>query len=71
MIQTPLLGFDPHTHYIRLLQMFKILFPPFHLCFADDIDSLAGEEEELKNSVEHLDKVSTAYGMEISAEKTS
>ena len=31
---------------------------------------LAGEEEELANLVEHLDKASTAYGMEISAEKT-
>ena len=41
-----------------------------NLCFADDIDGLAGEEEELANLVEHLDKSSTAYGMEISAEKT-
>ena len=40
------------------------------LCFADDIDGLAGEEEELANLVEHLDKASTAYGIEISAEKT-
>ena len=38
--------------------------------FSDDIDGLAGEEEELANLVEHLDKASTAYGMEISAEKT-
>ena len=38
--------------------------------FADDIDGLAGEEEELANLVERLDKPSTAYGMEISAEKT-
>ena len=37
--------------------------------FADDIDDLAGEEE-LANLVERLDKASTAYGMEISAEKT-
>ena len=36
--------------------------------FADDIDGLAGEEEELAKLVEHLDKASTAYGMEISAE---
>ena len=35
-----------------------------------DIDSLAGEEEELAKLVERLDKASTAYGMEISAEKT-
>ncbi|WP_419614871.1 reverse transcriptase domain-containing protein [Thiolapillus sp.] len=38
--------------------------------FADDIDGLAEEEEELANSVERLDKASTAYGMDISAEKT-
>ena len=31
--------------------------------------SLAGEEEELANLVERLDKASTAYGMEISSEK--
>ena len=41
-----------------------------NLCFADDIDGLAGVEEELANLVEHLDKASTAYGMETSAEKT-
>ena len=40
----------------------------FH--FADDIDDLAGEEEELANLAERLDKTTTAYGMEISAEKT-
>ena len=40
-----------------------------NLRFADDIDGLTGEEE-LANLVEHLDKASTAYGMEISAEKT-
>ena len=38
--------------------------------FADDIDGFAGEEEELANFIERLDKASTAYGMEISAEKT-
>ena len=41
-----------------------------NLCFPDDIDGLVGEEEELANLVERLDKASTAYGMEISAEKT-
>ncbi|WP_419614994.1 RNA-directed DNA polymerase, partial [Thiolapillus sp.] len=41
-----------------------------NLRFADDIDGLAGDEEELANLVERLDKASTAYGMEISAEKT-
>ena len=38
--------------------------------FADDVDGLAGDEEKLANLVERLDKTSTAYGMEISAEKT-
>ena len=38
--------------------------------FADDIDGLAGEEEELANLVERLEKASTAHGMEIGAEKT-
>ena len=41
-----------------------------NLRFGDDIDGLAGEEEELVKLVERLDKASTAYGMEISAEKT-
>ena len=41
-----------------------------NLRFADDIDCLAGEEEELAKLVERLDKDSTADGMEISAEKT-
>ena len=41
-----------------------------NLRFADDVDGLAGEEEELANLVECLNKASTAYSMEISAEKT-
>ena len=41
-----------------------------NLRFADDINGLAGEEEELAKLVEHLDKASTAYSMEISAKKT-
>ena len=41
-----------------------------NLRFADDIDGLAGEEEELANLVECLDKASTAYVKQISAEKT-
>ena len=40
------------------------------LRFADDIDGLAGEDEELAHLVERLDKAFTAQGMEISAEKT-
>ena len=41
-----------------------------NLRFANNIDGLAGEEEELAKLVEHLDKASTAYGMKISTEKT-
>ena len=41
-----------------------------NLRFAGDINGLAGEEEKLANLVECLDKASTAYGMEISVEKT-
>ena len=41
-----------------------------NLRFAEEIDGLVGEEEELANLVERLDKASIAYGMEISAEKT-
>ena len=41
-----------------------------NLHFADDIDGLAGVEEELAKLVKRLDKASTAYSMEISAEKT-
>jgi len=40
------------------------------LRFANDIDRLAGSEQELVNLVYHLDKTSSRYGMEISAEKT-
>ena len=41
-----------------------------NLRFADAIDGLVGEEEELVKLVERLVKASTADGMEISAEKT-
>ena len=41
-----------------------------HLRFGDDNSGLAGEVEELAKLVEHLNKASTAYSMEISAEKT-
>ena len=43
----------------------KLIYTP-----ADDIDGFVGEEEEQANLVECLDKASTAYGIEISAEKT-
>ena len=41
-----------------------------NLHFADDIDGLAGEEEELVKLVERLDRASTAHSMEIRAEET-
>ena len=41
-----------------------------NLRFADDIDGFARKAEKLANLVERLNKASTAYGMEISAEKT-
>ena len=41
-----------------------------NLHFADDIDGLAGQEQELAQLVNHLEETSTAYGMQISAEKT-
>ena len=41
-----------------------------NLRFADDIDGLAGREEELADLVERLGKTSTAFGMQINAEKT-
>ena len=34
-----------------------------NLCFADDINGLGGEEEELAKLAERLDKASTAYGL--------
>ena len=41
-----------------------------NLRFADDIDALAGEEQELEALVESLYKTCTRYKMEINAEKT-
>ena len=41
-----------------------------NLRFADDIDCLAGDEQELANMVERLEKTSTSYGMKINAKKT-
>ena len=41
-----------------------------NLRFADDIDALAEEEQELEALAESLDKTFTRYKMEISAEKT-
>ena len=41
-----------------------------NLHFAEDIDGLAGKEEELASLVDHLDETSEVLSMEISAEKT-
>ena len=41
-----------------------------NLRFADDVNGLAGSELQLANLVERLDETSTAYSMQISAEKT-
>ena len=41
-----------------------------NLRLAGDLVGSAGEEEELPNSAERLDKASTAYDVEISAENT-
>ena len=41
-----------------------------NLRFEDDIDGLAGSEQELAQLVESIDQTSQAYGMEINAEKT-
>ena len=35
-----------------------------NLRFADDIDGLAGQEQELVKLVNHLEEASTAYGLE-------
>jgi len=40
-----------------------------HLCFADDINLIAGNMKELAELTERLDKSASAFGMEISAEK--
>ena len=40
-----------------------------NLRFAEDIDGLARQEQELVKLVNHLEEASTAYGMQISAEK--
>ena len=41
-----------------------------NLRFADDIDGLAGTEDEMASLVDRLAKTSSAYGMEINAEKS-
>ena len=41
-----------------------------NLRFADDIDGLAGSQDELAELIRRLDECCSAFGMEISAEKT-
>ena len=41
-----------------------------NLHIVDDIDGLAGQEQELVKLVNHLEEAFTEYGMQISAEKT-
>ena len=41
-----------------------------NLRFADDIDGLAGQNQELVKLVNYLEEASTAYGMQINAVKT-
>ena len=41
-----------------------------NLRFADDIEGLAGQEQEPVKLVNRLEEASSAYGMQISAEKT-
>ena len=41
-----------------------------NLRFADDIDGLAGSEDELKEFLAKLEKTAKAYGMEINGENT-
>ena len=41
-----------------------------NLRFVDDIDGVAGQEQELVKLVNHLEEASTAHGMQISVEKT-
>ena len=38
--------------------------------FADDIDLLEGNEEELQQLTERLDKTAACYGMEINSDKS-
>ena len=41
-----------------------------NLRFTDDIDGIAGEEDEQSNFVQHLEKVASAYSIGINATKT-
>jgi len=40
------------------------------LRFADDIDGLAGTEEELRELIKRINETSMKFGMEISTDKT-
>ena len=55
---------------MKALSALEAVQSPISALLMTFIDGLAGEEEELTKLVEHLGKTSTAYSMEISAEKT-
>ena len=69
----PLQHISRRDHYRRLRgsQRHCQRWRQNNLHFADDIDGLAGEEEEPAKLVERLDKASTAHSMEISDEAVS
>ena len=50
-----------HDRYLRRSPRHCQHWMQNNLCFADEIDGLAGEEEKLEKLVEHLNKASTAY----------
>ena len=54
----------------KIMKALSVLEAGQSHCFDFDIDGLAEEEQELVNLVECLNKTSSAYGIEISAEKT-
>ena len=53
----------------KCIGIYSPIFHNSNLRFADEIDGLAGEEDEFRNLVKCLDEKSRAAGMEISAEK--
>ena len=57
-------------HILVILSRLMQVSWPSNLRFVDDIDGLAGQEQELVKLVNHTEEASAAYGMQISAEKT-
>lgn len=56
--------------YRQPLKLERLMTTKDQSALSDDIDILVGREEELATLVEHLDKTSLIYGMEILAEQT-